>query len=332
MLPSIKVNKEQRGLLQSMSILLVIPLALTILSGTAFSAGTKQKNAQKTFLTPEDAAQALITAAKTDNVQQLLAIFGPEGKQLVFSGDEVEDKAALERFARAYDEKNQLVRANDNKTVLEVGNDRWPLPVPIVKAGGEWRFDTAKGKEEIVNRRIGKNELSTIQVCLAYVEAQREYASKDRTGDGLFEYSQKFMSDPGKKNGLYWEVKESEEPSPLGPLVGQAKRQGYKKTSDLPIPYHGYYYRILTSQGKNAPRGAYNYVINGRMVGGFAMVAYPAQYGAAGIMTFIVSHDGVVYEKNLGKKTPFIADAMTAFDPDETWQKVNSKDMEIPGS
>lgn len=322
------------GGLKRLSILSIIVLALITLSGAAFAAGAKHKSPQKTFQTPEEAVQALVMAVKANDVEQLLAILGPDGKQLVFSGDEVADRAALERFARAYDEKEQVVRKSEEKAVLEVGNDGWPLPIPIVETGGgKWRFDTKQGKEEILNRRIGENELSTIQVCLAYVDAQREYASKDRSGDGLFEYSQKFISDPGKENGLYWEVKEGEEPSPLGPLVGQAKKEGYKKKSGgIPIPYHGYYFRILSAQGKNAPRGAYNYVINGRMVGGFAMVAYPSEYGTSGIMTFIVSHDGVVYEKNLGKKTPFIADSMTVFNPDETWRKVKSKDTELAGS
>lgn len=328
-------QKKKLGvLLQGLSILFIVPLAFSLLNGTAFAAGTKQKAqkiSQKTFSTPEDAAQALVTAAKADDAEQLLSILGPDGRQLVFSGDEVEDRAGLERFARAYDEKNQLVKESEKKAVLEVGNDGWPVPIPIVQANaGNWRFDTKQGKEEILNRRIGKNELSTIQASLAFVHAQREFASKDRSGDGVLEYAQKFVSDKGEKNGLFWEANEGEEQSPLGPLFAMAKQEGYKKKSGgEPTPYHGYFYKILKSQGKNAPRGAYDYVANGRMVGGFAMVAFPAQFGVSGIMTFIVSHDGVVYEKNLGKGTASAAQAMKSFNPDKSWRKLEGKDLKF---
>jgi hypothetical protein len=327
-------KKKSGVLLQGLSILFIVPLAFALLSGIACAAGTKQKIqkiSQKTFATPEDAAQALVTAAKADDTEQLLSILGQEGKQLLFSGDEVEDRAGLERFAKAYDEKNQLVKEGEKKAVLEVGNDGWPVPIPVVQAGeGKWRFDTRQGKEEILNRRIGKNELSTIQACLAYVHAQREFASKDRSGDGVLEYAQKFVSDKGEKNGLFWEANEGEEQSPLGPLFAMAKNEGYsKKSGGEPTPYHGYFYKILKSQGKSAPRGAYNYVINGKMVGGFAMVAFPAQYGVSGVMTFIVSHDGVVYERNLGKGTAAAAQAMKSFDPDKSWNKLSDKDLKF---
>ena len=331
-------QKKKLGvLLQGLSILFILPLAFSLLNGNAFAAGAKQKTqkiSQKTFSTPEDAAQALVTAAKADDTEQLLSILGPEGKQLLFSGDEVQDRAGLERFAKAYDEKNQLVKESEKKAVIEVGNDSWPVPIPIVQASeGKWRFDTKQGKEEILNRRIGRNELSTIQACLAFLHAEREYASKDRNGDGVLEYAQKFVSDQGQKNGLYWEAKEGEEPSPLGPLFAMAKKEGYSKKSDgEPTPYHGYFFKILKSQGKSAPRGAYDYVINGRMVGGFAMVAYPAQYGVSGIMTFIVSHDGVVYQKNLGKGTASVAQAMKSFNPDKSWKKLEDKDLKSAGN
>ena len=177
------------------------------------------------------------------------------------------------------------------------------FPIPLVKKGEVWSFDTDKGREEILNRRIGENELSTIQTMLAIVDAEREYAMKDDDSDGVPEYAQKFLSDPGKKNGLYWETKEGEEPSPLGPAAAQAKKEGYKKSGDKPIPFHGYYYRILKAQGKNAAGGAYDYVVKGKMIGGFAVVASPAKYGNSGVMTFLVNHDGVVYQKDLGKKT-----------------------------
>ncbi len=199
-----------------------------------------------------------------------------------------------------------------------------------MKKGDQWFFDTAAGKEEILNRRIGENELSTVQTLLAIVDAQREYAINDRDNDGILEYAEKFRSDPGKKNGLYWESKEGEEASPLGPLAAQARKEGYtrKKAGDQPSPYHGYFYKILKEQGKNAPGGAYSYVVKGKMIGGFALVAYPATYGVSGIMTFIVNHDGTVYEKDLGKKTEAVAQAMTSFDPDETWRKIEGKNLE----
>ena len=197
---------------------------------------------------------------------------------------------------------------------------------PYRKDGQKWRFDTKAGKQEILARRIGRNELSTIQTCLVYVDAQHEYARKDRDKNGLLEYAQKFRSSPGKEDGLYWDTREGEEESPLGPLVAEAVKEGYgrktgKQIAGQPTPYHGYYYRILKAQGKSAPGGAYDYVVNGKMIGGFALVAYPAQYGNSGIMTFIVNQDGAVYQKNLGKNTAKIAQAMESFDPDKTWKK-----------
>lgn len=337
MLLFIKYMRKAGVLVPRLIFLLMLFPAMAMLCGSAFAAGAKHKTqktgSQKTFSSPETAVEALVLAAKSNDTQQLLAIFGPEGKQLVSSGDEVEDRAGLERFVQAYNEKNRVVPEGGKKAVLEVGNEAWPLPIPILKAaGGEWYFDTKQGKEEILNRRIGRNELSTIQVCLAYVDAQREYASKDRDGDGLLKYSQKFLSDPGTKNGLYWEAKSDEEQSPLGPMVGNAMREGYTRKGGQPVPYHGYFFKILKSQGKDAPRGAYDYVVNGKMIGGFAMVAYPAQYGTSGIMTFIVSHDGVVYEKNLGKNTASAAQVMTSFNPDQTWRRVKGKHIEPPES
>ena len=326
-------NYRLRLLLKRLSILFIAAVVLTALSGNAAAARGKLKSSQKTFATPENAVQALVLAAKAADIEQLLSILGADGRQLVISGDEVEDRAGLERFVRAYEEKNQIIKRGDKKAVVEVGNEDWPLPMPLVKTdAGVWRFDTKQGKEEILNRRIGKNELSAIQVSLAYVEAQREYASKDRDGDGVLEYAQQFLSDPGNKNGLYWDEKEGGESSPLGPLVGKAKKEGYTKKSDgEPTPYHGYYFKILKAQGKSAPRGAYNYVTNGKMIGGFALVAYPARYGVSGIMTFIVSHDGVLYESNLGNKTASFAQAMTIFSPDRSWRQLKNRHLEFPG-
>ena len=231
------------------------------------------------------------------------------------------DRRARERFVAAYDDQHRL-EAGGGKVVLVVGRQDFPFPIPIVPDGPSWRFDTAAGKEEIVNRRIGQNELNTIQVCLAYVDAQREYYARDPDGDALLQYAQKFASSPGKRDGLYWPTNPGEPPSPLGPFVARAQGRGLTKRSANPVAYWGYYYRILTAQGKDAPGGAYDYLAHGKMIGGFALVAYPAQYGVSGVMTFIVNQDGVVYQKNLGPNSAAIARAMKSFNPDSTWQKL----------
>ena len=280
---------------------------------------------QKTFASPEEAVKALVDAATAGNQEELMAIFGPAGREVLSSGDAVDDKAIREQFLKAYEVKHALIREGDAKAVLQIGTEDWPFPIPLVKKNQQWVFDTKKGKEEMNYRRIGRNELSTIQACLAYVDAQREYAAKDRDGDGLFEYAQKFWSTPGKKDGLYWEAKPGEEESPLGDFAARATGEGYKKTSNKPVPYHGYFFRILKAQGRNAPGGAYDYIVNGRMIGGFGMIAHPANYGVSGVMTFVVNHDGIVYEKNLGKDTTKIARAMKLFNPDKTWKKVETK-------
>jgi hypothetical protein len=293
----------------------------------------KQPN-QNLYKSPEGAVNALVAALSANDEKKLSDIFGPEAKTLIFSGDEVSDTTGRERFLQAYQAKNRIVKVSGKKAVLEIGEEAWPFPIPIIReAGGGWRFDTGQGKEELLNRRIGANELSAIQVCLAYVDAQREYALKDRNGDGVLEYAEKFLSEPGRKDGLYWEAGQGDEQSPLGPLIGEAQKEGYKKKSgNESSPYHGYFYKILKAQGRSAPRGAYNYVIDGRMIGGFAMVSYPARYGSSGIKTFIVSQDGVVYEKDLGKKTASIAQAITMFNPDKSWRKSASKDLEVAGN
>lgn len=313
-------NRKNRStyLLGFAIIAAVMMLAGLYQSGFAADAG------QKSFKSPEEAVRALIEAVKGDNTKELLMIFGPAGKELISSGDEVADKAWRDRFVKAYEEMNKLVSENDKKIILHVGNGDWPYPIPVVKKGENWVFDTKAGKEEILNRRIGRNELNAIQVCLAYVDAQREYIMEDRDENKLLEYAQRLNSREGKKDGLHWEAKEGEEPSPLGPLFAKAATEGY--TGKRPVgrrnPYHGYYYRILKAQGKNAPGGEYDYVVDGKMIGGFALVAYPAEYGSSGIMTFIVNQKGVVYQKNLGKDTGEIAAAMKKFDPDKTWKEV----------
>jgi hypothetical protein len=297
-----------------------------LLVGIGADAAVKQKG----FVSAEEAVKAFIDAIKSNNDKELTSIFGPGVKAIISSGDPVSDKERREKFIEAYDAKNSLAREGE-KTVLIVGEKDWPFPIPLVQRGEQWFFDTKAGKEEILNRRIGENELDTIQTMLAIVDAEREYAMKDPEKSALIEYAQKIASDPGKKNGLYWETKEGEEPSPLGDLVAKARAEGYSakgKKKGKPIAYHGYYYRILKAQGKNAPGGAFDYMVKGHMLGGFAVVAYPAKYGNSGVMTFLVNHDCVVYQKDLGKNTKKLAEAMKTFDPDKTWKTV--KDTSMP--
>jgi hypothetical protein len=295
-------------------------LAVVLTFGLSFGATVPQ---QKSFPSAGEAVKAAIAAARANNDKELMAIFGAQGRDVLFSGDAVADKQRRGQFLAAYDENHRLVSEGEN-TILIVGKQDWPFPIPIVKKGESWVFDTEKGRQEILNRRIGENELFTIQAMLAIVDAQREYAIKDRDKNNLLEYAQKFVSDPGKQNGLYWEAKQGAPQSPLGPLLAQARTEGYKKQqSGGPPPYHGYFYRILTAQGKNASGGAYSYLVQGKMIGGFAVVAYPADYGNSGVMTFIVNHDGKVFEKDLGKNTTSVATSMKAYNPDKTWTEVS---------
>ena len=275
--------------------------------------------APRRFETLEEATGAFIAALKAGDQKALVAIFGEESRSLLSSGDPVADKRNREEFVTEYENKHRL-EGGGGKVVLIVGKDDFPFPIPLVPDGPWWRFDTAAGKEEIINRRVGRNELHTIQVALAYVDAQREYYARDPDGNGLLQYARKFASTPGKRDGLFWPTKPGEPPSPLGLLVAEARAEGYSKHAG-PIPYWGYYFRILTAQGKDAPGGAYDYLVKGQMMGGFALVAYPAQYGSSGVMTFIVNHDGVVYQKNLGPNTASIARSMKLFNPDSTWTK-----------
>ena len=278
---------------------------------------------EKQFATPEEAVKALTAAAVTKDTNALDAIFGPELRGLV-SADAVQASNRFVIFARRISEKTALARESDDKMVLAIGNDDWPFPIPLARRDGQWLFDTAAGREEILNRRIGMNELGTIRVCHAYVEAQREYAGKDRIGDGVLQYAQYLRSSPGKHDGLYWHAAEGDEASPFGPLIAEARGEGYRKESKIMTgartPYHGYYFKILTRQGPHAAGGKYNYIINGRMIAGFALVAWPAQWGNSGIMTFIVNQQGRVCEKNLGPKTAELARAMTTYEPDPTWK------------
>ena len=276
---------------------------------------------QKTYGSPDEAAKALVAAARADDAKAMLAILGAEAKKLLFSGDAVADHAAREKFVKAYDEANKLEMAGDAKAILAVGKDAWPLPIPVVKVGDAWRFDAKQGAEEILNRRIGRNELSAIQAVEAYVDAQREYYLLNPTQDKLLQYAQRFVSSKGKKDGLYYPTAKGETPSPLGQLFESATAAGYKPGSGKPSPYYGYRYRILKAQGPDAPGGAYDYVVRGKMIGGFALIAYPASYGSSGIKTFIVNHDGIVYEKDLGPDTATAAQKIRKFNPDGTWKR-----------
>jgi hypothetical protein len=280
---------------------------------------------QRYFASPEDALKALVEAVKSKDAAELDQIFGPARKELL-SDDEVQQAAGLEAFAKHLAEKTDFVKENDSTVILHIGNENWPFPIPIVRKDGQWFFDTEAGKEEILNRRIGENELTAVLVCRAYVKAQREYALKDWENTGVLAYAQKLRSDPGRKNGLFWRTKPGEEISPFGELVAQAWKEGYKRSKaafrEESTPFHGYYYRVLTRQGKNAPGGKYNYVINGNMVAGFALVAFPANWERSGVMTFIVNQQGKVYQKNLGPETTKIAQEMNSYNPDGNWTLV----------
>lgn len=281
---------------------------------------------QMLFSSPEDAVNSLIKAIQAKDKETLNLIFGPSGKELR-SGDEVQDDSEFNELSRHLSEKTSLVKESDRKLILHVGKEDWPFPIPIVKDNDQWLFDTEAGKEEILNRRIGENELTAILVCKSYVSAQREYFLKDWDSDGVMAYAQMLRSDPGKRNGLYWRAAKGEAVSPLGELVARARMEGYRKSKaafkeEKPEPFHGYYFKILTRQGRGAPGGKYNYVINGKMVGGFALAAFPSNWGKSGIMTFIVNQQGKVYQKNLGPNTLKIAREMKAYKPSKTWTAV----------
>lgn len=300
---------------------------------------------QTLFASPEEALQALASAAKAKDHSALGAIFGPEHEKLV-SGDPVEDNNAIERFSQSLEESAKLEKVDDAKFTPVIGAENWPFPIPIVKEGDKWRYDTKAGLEEILNRRIGENELSAILTCRAYVLAQWEYFTQplDTSKNGLAVYAQKFISTPGQHDGLYWETPEGEPPSPLGALVAQARAEGYSAgrgqsavggqvspaksdpAAKVPrSPYHGYFFKILTRQGPHAPGGRFSYILNGNMIAGYALIAYPDKWGSSGVITFIVNNQGRIYEKNLGPKTSQIAAAITEYDPDPSWKPVKEE-------
>jgi len=288
------------------------------------SMNTIAATTQKYFESPQAGITALITAVKADDKSALLAIFGPEGIRLLSSGDSVADAHSRAVFIKAYDEANKLEFDGEKQATLIIGKHEWPMPIPLAKYADGWRFDTTKGADEILKRRIGRNELETIQVCLAIVDAEREYATREVDGDGVPVYAARFTSRPGKHDGLYWQTGENESPSPLGALLAAAADEGYARPGIFRrVPYHGYYFRILTAQGEHAPGGVQDYLVKGKMIGGFSVIAYPARYRISGIMSFLVNHDGVIYEKDLGQNTTAIAAKITTFNPGAGWKKTD---------
>ena len=277
-------------------------------------------SAQQSFKTPEDAFSALIAAAGDPDNGKLTSIFGPGSQPILSSGDSVADKNVRDLLIAAYNAKHQVTRDNENQVTLTVGQSDWPFPIPLVRKNDTWRFDLGAGRQEVLARRIGRNERSAILVALAYVDAQFDYADADPVGDGQHSFAQRFVSSPGKKDGLYWPTTPGATSSPLGPLAALASLEGYR-AGQTPTPYHGYYYKILTGQGPNAQGGTSNYLVKGNLIGGFGLVAYPAQYGNSGVMTFMVNHQGVVLEKDLGPNTTRIVGRMTSYNPDQTWRK-----------
>jgi hypothetical protein len=296
----------------SISVFVLILLSLTVRADTS---------PPKTFDSPDMAVEQLVNAIRIDDQQALRDIFGEQSSMLFSSGDPVADKINHADFVKNYEHSHHIVYEGDSRAELEIGDNEWPLPIPMIKTGNHWAFDADTGKEEILYRHIGRNELSAIQVCLAIVDAERDYSSKDRSAAGTLEYTTRFVSSPGKEDGLYWETHAGEPPSPLGPLLAFAGQDTHKKSNGLTRHYYGYLYKILTRQGAAADGGSYDYIANGRMIGGFAVIAYPAHYGTSGIMSFIVNHDGVVYEKDLGKSTASIASSLAVFNPTSDWKK-----------
>jgi len=313
--------------MKTLSWLTVLAIALGPIGGVAQdkkAPAPAKAAAQRTFATPDDAARALVDAVRANDRKAVLDVVGAKARHWLMTADEIADREESRLFIVAYDRKNAVVKSGNDRAMLTVGDESWEFPAPIVRKAGKWSFDADAGREEILNRRVGRNELDTIQTLLAIVDAQREYAAADADGNGLRDYAARFASSAGKKDGLYWQTGAGEPPSPLGPLVAQAVREGYgeKVKAGRIEPYQGYLYQMLTSQGSNATGGAYDYMLDGKLFGGFAVLAYPAAYGNTGVKTFVVNHEGVVYEKDLGRATSEQAAKIKRFDPDKTWTKV----------
>ena len=301
-----------------------VAFAVSVLAlGVAVSARAAPSG-EESFASPEQAVQALAAAWRSGRTSDLLAIFGPAGRPLVISGDPVAESNARHRFSASFDQRHHIEREGGGEAILVIGDEAWPYPIPIVRQGGAWRFDVKAGAEQILDRRIGANELNAIAVARGYVEAQRDYAAQDRMGDGLHQYAQQVASTDGKHDGLYWPAAPgAENQSPLGPLVAAAEAKGYPPpppTAGGRRPFQGYYFRILTGQGGHAPGGARSYIVGGHMTGGFALIAFPARWGDSGVMTFVVNQNGIVFQKNLGPDTARLARQATVYDPDRSWQ------------
>lgn len=279
-----------------------------------------QQPGQKRFASPEEASRALFKAVQNNDLQALMETLGPAGKELIFSGDEIEDKNDRDRFVQKYLEMHRLAKEPDETTTLYIGAENWPLPIPLVNKGEAWFYDLEAGKQEILFRRIGQNELAAIRICRELVDAQKEYESQLHDNDPIKQYAQKMVSDEGKRNGLYWKPTDGAFESPIGSLIASASNEGTREQSIGPTPFLGYHYRVLTRQGKNAPGGIKDYIVGSKMTRGFAFIAYPANYGISGVMTFIVNQDGIVYEKDLGSKTADLAKKIQEYDPDSSWR------------
>ncbi len=333
----VEANAKMRALSQKTLSLFLVPFFAFV---AVLSAAPIQAQTGSQFSSPDDALQALVSAAKTKDRTALGQLFGADYPKLL-SGDQVEDDKDLNDFSAAVQESAKLQKESDSKYVVVVGSDNWPTPIPIVQTGGKWRFDTSAGLNEVLNRRIGENELAAIQTCRAYAVAQWEYYTEsDWDHDGVAEYAQHLISSYGKHDGLFWETGDDEKPSPLGRLIAAARMEGYGPKEQTPdvagkggsekdaaeedrAPYYGYYVKILTRQGPYAPGGKYSYIINGNMIAGYGLVAYPEKWGNTGVMTFIINQQGRVYQKNLGANTDKMARAMTEYNPDPSWQRVD---------
>ncbi len=297
--------------------------AFAIFATGSLNLALAQQPRQKTFSACEEASAALFDAVLQDDQTALLEILGPAAIEIISCGDDAEDRSSRHQFVEKYKEMHRLVRESDGTTTLYVGAENWPTPIPLAQKGNRWYFDTVASRKEILFRRIGQNELETVAVCRELVVAQNEYHSEPRDGDPVRQYAPRFRSDDGKHNGLYWKISDGESESPVGPLLTLASGEDYAKETTQPRPFNGYYYRILTSQGRHAPGGEKKYLVQGKMTGGFAFVAYPAQYRSSGVMTFIVNQDGIVYQKDLGPRTTVRVKTMTQYAPDATWKKVD---------
>ncbi len=316
-----RIVRNRRILARLWMLVTLFASLISCSKSTKPTAEKAEKVAPKTFASPADAGAAFLEAAKSGDQSALLAIFGPEGKDVLFSGDAVKDRDNLQDFVAAYSQMNRWGKIKAGGEILYIGADNYAFPIPLDQnPSGQWYFDTAAGKDEVLARRIGKGELSAIAACGATADAQQQYFSQTHDGEKVKQYAQQFISDEGKQNGLYWPVPEGQAPSPLDALRDLAKAMGYTNAGQKPQPFNGYYFRILTKQGDKAPGGAKDYIVNGKMTGGFAVLAYPAEYRNSGIMTFIVGKDGTVYQKDLGEKTKDVAVGMAEYNPGDGWR------------